>query len=346
MNLIENLEKRKLITPPKWLNHSIGYLVTGGSVAYGVSKDSSDRDILGWCIPPKEHIFYSGEIYGFGKQKQRFEQYLQHGIKDIDKGCNYDLTCFSISKFFDLSMAGNPNVLELSYVPHDCVLFCTEMGNLVRENRKLFLHKGTWQKHKGYAFSSLHKMSNRNKRLEFVKEIETKYGVELTHQNTSEEEYNRVNNEFYEESDLIDIPTKDLIECRQILGSSRNQKILNEGQDFDRKFACHTVRLLLQVEQILSEGDMDLRRNSDHLKAIRNGEVSEEEIRKWFTLKETELEKLYHESKLPWGPDEAKIKDLLLKCLESHYGSLDKCVERVDKYEVAISNIKEILEKL
>lgn len=34
------------------------------------------------------------------------------------------------------------------------------------------------------------------------------------------------------------------------------------------------------------------------------------------------LEKLYTESKLPYSPDEEKLKALLLACLEEHYGSL------------------------
>ena len=29
------------------------------------------------------------------------------------------------------------------------------VGNLVREKRKLFLHKGAWPKFKGYAYSQL-----------------------------------------------------------------------------------------------------------------------------------------------------------------------------------------------
>lgn len=292
MNVIENLETRGLISPPKWLHHAVQYLIVGGSTAYGCNKTNSDWDVIGWCIPPKEDIFphLKGEIIGFGLQKQRFEQYLQHGVIDKDKSRNYDINCFSVIKYFNLVLENNPNILETLFVAQDCVLVCTEVAQLVRENRKMFLHKGAWPKHRGYSFSQMHKMSSQNR-----------------------------TGKRKENYDLYQI---------------------------DTKFAAHTVRLLLQVEQILSEGDMDLRRNSDHLKAIRNGEVSEEEIRKWFSIKEIELEKLYHESKLPWGPDEPKIKELLLKCLETHYGSLDKCVERVDKYEIAFRKIKEITESL
>jgi hypothetical protein len=39
------------------------------------------------------------------------------------------------------------------------------------------------------------------------------------------------------------------------------------------KFAYHVIRLLGEAEQILLEGDIDLRRNSAQLKAIRRGDV-------------------------------------------------------------------------
>lgn len=288
--IIQELENQKLIDPPKWLSHSVQYLVMGGSVAYGMTHDASDTDCIGWCIPDKISIFphLGGEIQGFGRQKQRFEQFISHGIS-YNK-TNYDLTVFSIVKFFHLTMEGNPNVQELLFVPQDCILHMTQVGQLVRENRKLFIHKGLWPKYKGYAFSQLSKMGSKHREGK-RKETYDKYG-------------------------------------------------------YDVKFAAHLCRLLGQAEELLTTGDLNLRRNSDHLKSIRKGEVSEEDVKKWAANKELYLEQVYHESKLPWGPPESEIKDLLLKCLESHYGSLDKCVERIDKYQVAFDRIKEIVDNV
>ena len=112
---------------------------------------------------------------------------------------------------------------------------------------------------------------------------------------------------------------------------------------FDPKFAYHVVRLLDEVEQILTLGDIDLQRNKEQLKAIRRGDVSEEEIRRWASEKEIQLEKVYAESKLPYGPPEDKIKALLLQCLEEHYGNLESCVMQPDKALVAINQIKAIV---
>lgn len=129
-----------------------------------------------------------------------------------------------------------------------------------------------------------------------------------------------------------------------IRNSKRSERVKIQG--FDVKFASHVVRLLNECEQILLNYDLDLRQNNEQLKAIRRGEVSEKEIREWATAKEKYLEKLYEESKLPYGPDEQKIKKVLIDCLEHHYGSLDKVIHMPDRYEVAIKEIERIIEKL
>jgi predicted nucleotidyltransferase len=132
-----------------------------GSVAYGVAGDDSDSDIYGWCIPPKEMVFphLAGQIPGFGKQIQRFQQYQQHHIIDESTKKEYDFSIYNIVKFFQLCMDNNPNMVDALFVPERCVLHCNAIGNIVRENRRLFLHKGCWHKFRGYAYSQLHKMS-------------------------------------------------------------------------------------------------------------------------------------------------------------------------------------------
>jgi Asp-tRNA(Asn)/Glu-tRNA(Gln) amidotransferase B subunit len=114
---------------------------------------------------------------------------------------------------------------------------------------------------------------------------------------------------------------------------------------FDRKFAYHVVRLLYEAEMILNEGDIDLQRHKEHLKSIRRGEVTEEEIRNWASEKEKGLEKIYETSTLRHSPDEQAIKILLLQCLEEHYGNLDKCIVIEGRAEAVLRDIQDILDK-
>lgn len=58
-----------------------------------------------------------------------------------------------------------------------------------------------------------------------------------------------------------------------------------------------------------------------------------------------QIEKLYNESKLPYSPDENKIRELLLSCLEEHYGNLNNCIVREDKTREILRQIKELVEK-
>lgn len=272
---IRKLIEKNLVSPPAgWIDNSIQYETMMGSVAYGVSTIESDIDVYGFCIPPKKVIFphLVGEIQGFGRQHKRFEQWQQHHILDKDahggKGVTWDFTIYSIVKFFQLVMDNNPNMLDALFAPEDCILHITPIGIKVRENRKLFLHKGCWHKLKGYAYSQLHKMKIKN-------------------------------------------PEP---------GSKRATLVEKFG--YDVKFGYHVVRLVCEAEQILAEKDLDLRRSREQLKAIRRGEWSEKQVYQFFEDKERALEKLYADSDLPWGPDEDAIKDLLLLCLETHYGSL------------------------
>jgi hypothetical protein len=90
---------------------------------------------------------------------------------------------------------------------------------------------------------------------------------------------------------------------------------------------------------------LDLRLNNEHLKAIRRGEVSEEDVKKWASDKEKHLETLFVNSKLPEKPDEDKIKKLLLECLSYHYDNLDKCITLPDKYKQTLEEVKSLIYK-
>jgi uncharacterized protein len=291
-SVVQKLTSKGLISPPNFVSKGIQYEVMMGSVAYGVSNDTSDIDIYGFCIPPKDVIFphLRGVIPGFDKQIQQFGQYQQHHVKIEGSDKEYDLSIYNIVKYFRLCMDNNPNMIDSLFIPQRCVLFCTPIGQMVRDNRKLFLHKGSFYKYKGYAFSQVHKMQTKNpegKR----KELVDKYG-------------------------------------------------------YDVKFGYHVKRLLLQVEQIMLEGDLDLERNREELKAIRRGEVTLDSLLSWFDQKEKQLEDLYSKSSLPHGPNTPIIKQLLLNCLEEYYGSLTEAEYRnPNKYDNLVNDLKGLMNK-
>jgi len=297
-SVVKSLKDKELITPPSFLATNVHYEAMTGSISYGVSSDNSDMDVIGWCIPPKYIVFphTAGFITGFGRfdKPEVFEQYQQHHIQDLSackgKGQEYDVTIYNIVKYFMLCMECNPNMVDSLFVPSNCILHITQIGQMVREKRQIFLCKLAWHRFKGYAHSQIHKMENKN--------------------------------------------------------PEGKRKELVEQFGYDVKFAYHIVRLLGEIEQILTEGDLDLQRNREQLKAIRRGEWKQEEIIEYFNKREKELESVYDNSTLPHKPREAEIKELLLECLEHHYGSLDKCIVSEDKLEKALREISNIANKV
>jgi len=162
--LLQNLRSANLIHPPRWLVDNCHYLTVMGSVSYGVSGESSDVDVYGFCIPPKDIVFphLAGEILGFGHQIQRFDQWQQHHVQPPDgRETTYDFQVFGIVRYFQLCMECNPNMIDSLFTPRRCVMHSTQIGEIVRENRKRFLHKGAWHKFRGYAYSQMHKIKGK-----------------------------------------------------------------------------------------------------------------------------------------------------------------------------------------
>ncbi len=124
------------------------------------------------------------------------------------------------------------------------------------------------------------------------------------------------------------------------------RKLLVEKYGYDVKFASHCIRLLLECEMILTEGYIDLTRNSAELNAIRRGEWSFEQLQKEFLARKLAIEQYFPNSKLPEVPDHQKVRSLLFDCLEHHYGSLSKSVVRPDATAIALRNIRTEIEKV
>lgn len=159
---IKRLIEEKKIHPPEFLYDNINYLTIMGSNAYGVSNDISDMDLYGFCTPPKEYVFphTNGIIQGFGRQEQKFEQWQEHHIKDPSKNREYDFGIYNIVRYFQLVMENNPNMLDSLFVPDRCILYIDKAGQHIRDNRDIFLHKGSIFKYRGYAHSQLAKIKN------------------------------------------------------------------------------------------------------------------------------------------------------------------------------------------
>lgn len=158
-----------------------------GSVSYGVSNNTSDVDVYGMCIPSKEIIFphLTGAIPGFGPSPQNFEVFQQHHIKIENEEKEYDIQVYSIVRMFHLCADGNPNMVDALFVPDRCVLLQSNIARLMRDRRRMFLHKGCYHRYKGYAYAQLKRLDGMYKE---VKELSNMVSFEkynnVSHQTT------------------------------------------------------------------------------------------------------------------------------------------------------------------
>ena len=161
-SIVDRLNRKKLIHCPQFLPSNTHYEVIMGSAAYGVSSNSSDLDVYGFCIPPKEYIFpeAAGNIIGFDKNIKTFDVWQQHHIKTDNK--EYDLSIYNVVKYFRLCANGNPNMIDSLFVPANCILHMSRIGNIVRDSRKDFLSKKCWHTFKGYAYQQMSKMRKKS----------------------------------------------------------------------------------------------------------------------------------------------------------------------------------------
>ncbi len=152
-----------------------------GSLAYGASDgDSSDMDIHAITTPPIEMVFpwLQNWIPGFGDKPQNFENYQKHHILAYEK--NYDVAIYSTVRMFDLAADNNPNILDMLWVPDNCITHIDGVGHHIRKNRRHFLHKGSYHRFRGYAHQQFKQLNSHKKTNEYnaLVNFENSHGID------------------------------------------------------------------------------------------------------------------------------------------------------------------------
>lgn len=175
MSIIKKLHKDGHLNIGQLFATDTIYETIMGSVAYGAStENSSDMDIHAITIPPMDWVFphVKGDyIPGFSDNPEKFEHFQQHHISAYEK--DYDVAIYGIVKFFRLAIDNNPNVLDMLWVPDNCITHINEIGHHIRKNRKHFLHKGSFHRFRGYAHQQFKRLEN-SPRIDLIE----KYGYD------------------------------------------------------------------------------------------------------------------------------------------------------------------------
>ncbi|CAN5195005.1 hypothetical protein BH11BAC5_BH11BAC5_05390 [soil metagenome] len=124
-----------------------GWLIfeaVAGSRAYGLDTATSDTDIRGVFVLPKD-IFYSLEY-----------------TAQVNNETN-DIVYYELKKFMELLLKNNPNIIELLNVPEAAVLYKHPVMDLVKP--EMFLSKLCEQSFANYAFTQIKKAYGLEKKI-------------------------------------------------------------------------------------------------------------------------------------------------------------------------------------
>lgn len=121
-----------------WLKDRTIFLTLHGSHAYGTDTPTSDIDLKGIAVAPMAYYL------GFN---QKFEQ---AEYKDP-----YDAVIYEIRKIMHLAADNNPNIIEVLFTDPSDHVIVSKAGQLLIDNRNVFISKKARHTFSGYAISQL-----------------------------------------------------------------------------------------------------------------------------------------------------------------------------------------------
>lgn len=138
------------------LGENVILLTFGGSHAYGTNVEESDIDIRGITFNPV------GSLLG----NEEFEQFEDH---------NTDTVIYGLNKMFKLLLQCNPNTIELLGCKPEHYFELSKAGEMLLQNKKIFLSKRAIYTFGGYANSQLRRLQNALARDSYPQEEKEKH---------------------------------------------------------------------------------------------------------------------------------------------------------------------------
>lgn len=224
-------------------------LCFSGSKLYGTSTPESDTDLRGFLVPPYEYLF----------GLSNFEQSVMREPEDR--------VVYSIRKFFELLIKGDPTATELLFVSKNQVVKSTYIGQMILGNKEMFLSQKLIYRILGYSESEWRKVQ----------------GTQLVFEKRTPDEdqiiegIREVFKPIKESMDevlrlLFENHQKEERKCTEKLGAKRKKQIEDFG--FCTSSASHTIRLLGQLLELLQSQTITFPRpTANILLDIKKGKV-------------------------------------------------------------------------
>lgn len=325
LKAIVQREEYDFLHTNKHLGSNILFLTLSGSHAYGTNVEGSDIDIRGVAGSP--------EILGFN----RFEQAIDNRT---------DTVIYAVNKFVSLLAQGNPNIIELLGNDPELYVNMTPEGQMLLDNKELFLTRRVAYSYGGFANDQLRRLQmgllrngtspeplkNKFEKRSLDRLVAGQGKDDVFKISISEEVDSEGKHPLLISGSLNNYPVNSLKSLLRGLTTTIDQyeqpqhpKAQKDAAHIN-KHAMHLVRLYYTAFDILEQGRIVTCRDKEReeLLAIRNGKYMCEDgsyAPEFFEFVDA-LEKRFQDdvrkTPLPAKPDFGKIEGLLVEINKSY----------------------------
>lgn len=297
-----------------------------GSYSYGTNVEGSDIDIRGITLNQKS------DIIGL----TQFEQYVDN---------NTDTVIYAFNKIINLLLSCNPNTIELLGLNSEHYLYLNDIGQLLLDNKKLFLSRRAIQSFGGYADAQLRRLQNALARDRYPQSEKEQHifnsvknamhGFNSSYKNFENGSLEifidkavnpELETEIFVNANIKHYPLRDYASMWNTMANvvKDYEKIGKRNKKKDdlhlNKHAMHLIRLFMMALDILEKGEINTYRADEHelLMDIRFGKYQNEDG----TYKDSfydilaDFEKRLHyaseNTDLPEEPDMKKVQELVM----------------------------------
>jgi predicted nucleotidyltransferase len=283
-----------------------------GSRAYGLETPESDIDRKGVFVAAPEAYL------GYLASPEQIEP-------------EQEVVYYEIRKFFRLAADCNPTVIELLFTADEDVRICDAEGLLLRKNRDLFLSRRAGGSFGRYGLSQLRRIRTHRRWLlspPAKRPERADYGLP-ERQTVSRDQMGaaeallkdgrmgegELTPNFLEVMDRERRYRSASAEWQQYRTwlDNRNPRRaeLERHFGYDTKHAMHLVRLLRMADEILSTGEVHVRRkDASELRAIREGVLPFDDLMAIAESLGERLDDLANKSALPEEPDAVRLNEV------------------------------------
>lgn len=297
-----------------------------GSYSYGTNVEGSDIDIRGITLNQKS------DIIGL----TQFEQYVDN---------NTDTVIYAFNKIINLLLSCNPNTIELLGLNSEHYLYLNDIGQLLLDNKKLFLSRRAIQSFGGYADAQLRRLQNALARDRYPQSEKEQHifnsvknamhGFNSSYKNFENGSLEifidkavnpELETEIFVNANMKHYPLRDYASMWNTMANvvKDYEKIGKRNKKKDdlhlNKHAMHLIRLFMMALDILEKGEINTYRADEHelLMDIRFGKYQNEDgtYKDSFYDMLADFEKRLHyaseNTDLPEEPDMKKVQELVM----------------------------------